>query len=124
MIGGATIISVMIGAAGGVVTLCLGGVPTLCSPLCCGGGTYGASWISPRGSIHAWEGNLKVRVGVNGAVVSNFVKTWDSLLARFSGGSLFNVVAASLMTLWRCSFHIKNGTWQCCGNSLVEPDIR
>jgi len=37
MMGEASVILVMVGLAGGIVTLCLSGVSTLCSTLCCVG---------------------------------------------------------------------------------------
>ncbi len=110
MMGGVSVILVMIGLAGGIVTLCSSGVSTLYPTLCYGGGSYGDICISPWGSIHAWEGAIKVGVGANGVAISNLLKTRESIHACFVGGSLFNIVASLSMASCRCSFHIRIGT--------------
>ncbi len=47
---------------------------------------------------------------------------WDMIWIHFFGGSLCNVVTSLSITSWKFMFHIKNGTWQCCGNSSAELD--
>ena len=78
------------------VTLCSTGVIG-CSTLCCGGGTYGSSWTSVRGSIHSCDGAVKVRTSVGGGAFNRWY-TFRKNFARRSGASSFKVDASSSIT--------------------------
>ncbi len=131
MMGGASVIRASVGSCEGMlfagspslsITLCLG---TLClGTLCSWGGTYGTCCRSLCGRIHLCLGCMRLCLGLWMCPADNFFATSISTRVCFSGGISCNVVTSLSITSCRCLFHIKKGTWQCCGNNLSEPEIQ
>ncbi len=103
----------------GTSTLC----STRCSTLCSGGDVRGNLCISPGGKSYSWTGLVRVWLASNGCVAASLCLTDVSTRDCFSGNISWIVVTNSSITSYKCSFHIKNVTWQCCENSSAEPEI-
>ncbi len=111
-----------VGSALSSVTPCSG---TLClSTLCSLGGTYGALCRSPCGRIHLCPGCLRLCLGLLSYPAANFFATRVSTQLCLFGGISCIVVTSLSITSCRCSFHIKKGTRQCCGNNSAKPKIQ
>ncbi len=96
---------------------------TLCSTLCYGGGTYGARWRSPGGRFQWCYGLVSVWLCLSNWCEANFCFTRVMTLFCFFSSISRIVVTSSSITSRRCSFHMRKGSWQCCGNNSADPDI-
>ncbi len=96
---------------------------TLWATLWSGVGIWVTLWGLLGGSIHLWSGVVNLRLSSAGSKAANFFLTRVRKHFCLSGFISLIVVTNSSMTSCKCLFHIKNGTWQCCGKSSAEPEM-
>jgi hypothetical protein len=115
MMGGALVILWKIGTLVEISTVGSTVCSTLCSTLCSpigttrstGEGTYGFNWTSALGRSYSCLGYISCRDSAPTSGADNLAVMWDMMRMRLLGGSLCSIVTSSLITSWRCLFHIR-----------------
>ncbi len=88
---------------------------TLCSSLCSGWVMIDTLCRSPGGKSYSWVGHVSVLFIAGGVSSANLFCISKRTPEHLCTGNSFSVVTSLSDTSWRCSFHMRNGTWQCCG---------